>query len=63
PPQASRQHAVPRHRPAPQARQDAPHPEAAGGQADIDKIWGGTALRALKAAEAVRDRLNSGRAD
>ena len=37
---------------------------AAGyGQADIDKIWGGNALRVLKAAEAVRDRLNSGRAD
>jgi membrane dipeptidase len=37
---------------------------AAGyGQADINKIWGGNALRVLKAAEAVRDRLNSGKAD
>ena len=37
---------------------------AAGyGQADIDKIWGGNALRVLKSAEAVRDRLKSGKAD
>lgn len=37
---------------------------AAGyGQADIDKIWGGNALRVLRAAEAVRDRLQTGKAD
>jgi len=32
-------------------------------QADINKIWGGNALRVLKAAEAVRDRLKTGKAD
>jgi membrane dipeptidase len=32
-------------------------------QADINKIWGGNALRVLKEAEAVRDRLKIGRAD
>jgi membrane dipeptidase len=32
-------------------------------QADIDKIWGGNALRVLKAAEATRDRLRTGKAD
>lgn len=32
-------------------------------QADIDKIWGGNALRVLKAAEVVRDRLKAGKAD
>ncbi|MFM8377325.1 MAG: dipeptidase [Phenylobacterium sp.] len=32
-------------------------------QADINKIWGGNALRVLKATEAVRDRLNAGKAD
>jgi membrane dipeptidase len=37
---------------------------AAGyGQADINKIWGGNALRVLKEAEAVRDRLKTGKAD
>jgi membrane dipeptidase len=37
---------------------------AAGyGQADIDKIWGGNALRVLREAEAVRDRLKTGKAD
>lgn len=37
---------------------------AAGyGQADINKIWGGNALRVLREAEAVRDRLKTGKAD
>jgi membrane dipeptidase len=30
---------------------------------DINKIWGGNALRVLKEAEAVRDRLKTGKAD
>jgi membrane dipeptidase len=31
--------------------------------ADINKIWGGNALRVLKASEAVRDRLQTQKAD
>jgi membrane dipeptidase len=31
--------------------------------ADINKIWGGNALRVLKTAEAVRDRLQTQKAD
>lgn len=31
--------------------------------ADINKIWGGNALRVLREAEGVRDRLKTGRAD